>query len=101
MATAKKTTSRKKTTLKFDIPDLHTALQEQFGFDKFKGQQEEIIKSLNPKCSWRADFKSVELVVPVLVLVFLPGFFFTVGILKINFKLIKSFLIRCFYEDSH
>jgi ATP-dependent DNA helicase RecQ len=47
MATAKKTTSRKKTTPKAEtIFDLHTSLQEQFGFDKFKGQQEDIINSL-------------------------------------------------------
>ncbi|HEY1112179.1 MAG TPA: DNA helicase RecQ [Chitinophagaceae bacterium] len=48
MATAKKTTSRKKTTPKSETTtfDLHTSLQEEFGFNQFKGQQEDIINSL-------------------------------------------------------
>ena len=43
-ATAKKTTS-KKTAVKKKF-DLHKALQEYFGFDKFKGTQEKVIESL-------------------------------------------------------
>jgi ATP-dependent DNA helicase RecQ len=46
MATTKKTTSRKKTTTKSVSIDLQSALQEQFGFKQFKGQQEEIIHSV-------------------------------------------------------
>ena len=46
MATTKKTTSRKKTTTKPVSIDLHSALQEEFGFKQFKGQQEEIIHSV-------------------------------------------------------
>ena len=44
--TTKKSTSRKKTTTKSVSVDLHSALQEEFGFKQFKGQQEEIIQSL-------------------------------------------------------
>ena len=46
MATAKKTTSRKTTAPKIVSVDLHTALQEHFGLEKFRGPQEQIIESL-------------------------------------------------------
>src|SRR5919205_3449574 len=50
MATAKKTTAKKGSSTKTkpgkNNVDLHAALQEHFGFSKFKGQQEEIIQSV-------------------------------------------------------
>ncbi len=51
MATAKKAAPRKsagatKTALKYTSADLHNALQENFGFKKFKGDQEQIIQSV-------------------------------------------------------
>ena len=54
--TAKKASSRKTARVKESAPskktidghrfDLHKALQEYFGFDKFKGTQEKVIESL-------------------------------------------------------
>lgn len=49
MASIKKPTSKKKPALAsaaFSSEKLHNALQEYFGFDGFKGQQEEIIQSV-------------------------------------------------------
>jgi ATP-dependent DNA helicase RecQ len=43
MGTSVKKTTSKKSQTKFD---LHKALQEHFGFDKFKGTQEKVIESL-------------------------------------------------------
>ena len=55
-STAKKTTAKKPATVKEANPakqntsihrfDLHKALQEYFGFDKFKGTQEKAIESM-------------------------------------------------------
>lgn len=46
MATATKKTPAKKSATKKSNSELTTRLQEFFGFDKFKGRQEEIIESL-------------------------------------------------------
>src|SRR4051812_22067145 len=44
--TPKKTTFAKETLVTKPTSDLQQALQEQFGFNKFKGDQEKIIQSL-------------------------------------------------------
>ncbi len=48
MSTTKKRSVKKTIPAKTNLPaiDLQKALQEEFGFEKFKGQQEEIIKSV-------------------------------------------------------